>query len=242
MSALHASGGGRLVAFACVDGRGAVLMPCGRCRQLLWEHGGPDLLVDTVDGPEPMTAILPRAFDAGESGMSEPFDAVDVIIAKRDGHRLTDAQIDWVIDAYTRGAVADEQMSALAMAVLLRGMEPAELGPLDGRHDQHRGSDWTCPASAGRPPTSTRPAASATRSPCRSRRSSRRAAPPSRSCPAAASATPAARWTSWSPSRAGGLRCPTPSSWPSSSRSARWSARPEPSWHRPTASSTRCAT
>jgi cytidine deaminase len=62
VSALHASGGGRLVAFACVDYRGDVLMPCGRCRQLLWEHGGPDLLVDTVDGPEPMTAILPRAF------------------------------------------------------------------------------------------------------------------------------------------------------------------------------------
>ena len=59
--------------------------------------------------------------------MSEAFDAVDVIIAKRDGRRLTDAQIDWVIDAYTRGAVADEQMSALAMAVLLRGMEPSEL-------------------------------------------------------------------------------------------------------------------
>src|SRR5215467_3494216 len=47
VSALHASGGGRLIAFACVDFRGEVLMPCGRCRQLLWEHGGPDLLVDT---------------------------------------------------------------------------------------------------------------------------------------------------------------------------------------------------
>jgi thymidine phosphorylase len=59
--------------------------------------------------------------------MPESFDAVDVIIAKRDGHRLSDGQIDWVIDAYTRGVVADEQMAALAMAVLLRGMEPAEL-------------------------------------------------------------------------------------------------------------------
>jgi thymidine phosphorylase len=59
--------------------------------------------------------------------VAEQFDAVDVIVAKRDGHRLSDPQIDWVIDAYTRGAVADEQMSALAMAVLLRGMEPAEL-------------------------------------------------------------------------------------------------------------------
>ncbi|MGW0229748.1 thymidine phosphorylase [Actinopolymorpha singaporensis] len=59
--------------------------------------------------------------------MTEHFDAVDVIRAKRDGHRLTDAQIDWVVDAYTRGAVADEQMSALLMAVLLRGMESAEI-------------------------------------------------------------------------------------------------------------------
>ena len=62
VSALHASGGGRLVALACVDFRGEVLMPCGRCRQLLWEHGGPDLLVDTADGPVPMIDILPRAF------------------------------------------------------------------------------------------------------------------------------------------------------------------------------------
>jgi thymidine phosphorylase len=52
---------------------------------------------------------------------------VDVIRAKRDGHVLTDAQIDWVVDAYTKGVVADEQMSALAMAILLRGMTPAEI-------------------------------------------------------------------------------------------------------------------
>jgi thymidine phosphorylase len=52
--------------------------------------------------------------------------AVDVIRTKRDGGVLSDGQIDWVIDAYTRGAVADEQMAALAMAILLRGMTPAE--------------------------------------------------------------------------------------------------------------------
>jgi len=62
ISALHASGGGRLVAFACVDARGAPLMPCGRCRQLLWEHGGPDLLVDAIRGVVPMTEVLPDAF------------------------------------------------------------------------------------------------------------------------------------------------------------------------------------
>ena len=60
-------------------------------------------------------------------GVSESFDAVDVIHAKRDGHALSDAQIDWVVDAYTRGAVADEQMSALAMAILLRGMTLDEI-------------------------------------------------------------------------------------------------------------------
>jgi len=55
------------------------------------------------------------------------FAAVDVIRVKRDGGALSDAQIDWVIDAYTRGEVADEQMSALAMAILLRGMTPGEI-------------------------------------------------------------------------------------------------------------------
>ena len=55
------------------------------------------------------------------------FRAVEVIAVKRDGGVLSDAQIDWVIDAYTRGVVAEEQMSALAMAVLLRGLTPAEL-------------------------------------------------------------------------------------------------------------------
>jgi cytidine deaminase len=66
VSALHASGGGHLVAVACVDGAGAALMPCGRCRQLLWEHGGADLMVDSSGGPVPMSDLLPHAFDAGD--------------------------------------------------------------------------------------------------------------------------------------------------------------------------------
>jgi thymidine phosphorylase len=59
--------------------------------------------------------------------LTEQFDAVDVIRTKRDGRTLSDAQIDWVIDGYTRGVVADEQMAALAMAVLLRGLSTGEL-------------------------------------------------------------------------------------------------------------------
>ena len=68
VSALHAGGGGRLAAVACVDATGAALLPCGRCRQLLWEHGGPGLLVDTVDGPVPMAELLPRAFGREDLG------------------------------------------------------------------------------------------------------------------------------------------------------------------------------
>ena len=62
VSQLHASGGGRLVAFTCVDGHGNTLMPCGRCRQLLFEHGGPDLVLDTVSGFKMMAEVLPDAF------------------------------------------------------------------------------------------------------------------------------------------------------------------------------------
>jgi thymidine phosphorylase len=59
--------------------------------------------------------------------VAEAHDAVEVIVAKRDGGSLSDSQIDWVVDAYTRGVVADEQMSALAMAILLNGMDRREV-------------------------------------------------------------------------------------------------------------------
>ena len=62
VSALYATGGGRLTAVYCVDGNGDPLMPCGRCRQLLYEHGGPDLLVMTQHGVASMDQILPQAF------------------------------------------------------------------------------------------------------------------------------------------------------------------------------------
>ncbi|MGC7095762.1 thymidine phosphorylase [Amycolatopsis lurida] len=62
----------------------------------------------------------------------EPFAAVDVIRSKRDGGRLSDEQIDWVVGAYTRGVVAEEQMSALAMAIFLRGMDSGEIARWTG--------------------------------------------------------------------------------------------------------------
>jgi len=64
VSQLHSSGGGRLVAMACRSGEGELLMPCGRCRQLLWEQGGPELVIDSPRGPVPMTEVLPDAFGA----------------------------------------------------------------------------------------------------------------------------------------------------------------------------------
>jgi cytidine deaminase len=62
VSSLHATGGGRLTHFTCVNGAGDVIMPCGRCRQLLWEHGGPDLQVMTGSGVRRMADVLPDAF------------------------------------------------------------------------------------------------------------------------------------------------------------------------------------
>ncbi|QTX05316.1 cytidine deaminase [Agromyces archimandritae] len=62
VSALVMSGGGRLVAFSCVDGHGGVLMPCGRCRQLLFEHSADGMLLETVSGIRTIDEVLPDAF------------------------------------------------------------------------------------------------------------------------------------------------------------------------------------
>jgi cytidine deaminase len=59
---LRLTGGGRLVAVACRSGAGALLMPCGRCRQVLYEFSGPSCLVDTPRGPAPLAEVLPDAF------------------------------------------------------------------------------------------------------------------------------------------------------------------------------------
>jgi cytidine deaminase len=62
VSALHGTGGGRLVAVSVVRDDGSPVMPCGRCRQLLWEHGGATMLLETVRGIRPMSEVLPDAF------------------------------------------------------------------------------------------------------------------------------------------------------------------------------------
>jgi len=74
-----------------------------------------------------MSSTVPGGSGGSGASGAEPYAAVDVIVRKRDGGELDDAAIDWVVDAYTRGAVADEQMSALLMAILLRGMTRREI-------------------------------------------------------------------------------------------------------------------
>lgn len=59
---LHMSGGGQLVAFVCVNGEGQTIMPCGRCRQLLFEHSMPEMLLETVSGIRTIDEVLPDAF------------------------------------------------------------------------------------------------------------------------------------------------------------------------------------
>ena len=75
VSQLHASGGGRLTHFVCVNGDGDVIMPCGRCRQLLFEHGGPDLELLTVSGVRRMDEVLPDAF--GPAALDDYADHAD---------------------------------------------------------------------------------------------------------------------------------------------------------------------
>lgn len=66
VSELIRTGGGRLVAVACVNGNGDLIVPCGRCRQLLFEHGGAELLVNMPRGVTPMGEVLPDAFGASD--------------------------------------------------------------------------------------------------------------------------------------------------------------------------------
>ena len=66
VSQLHMTGGGKLTHLVCVNGHGEVLMPCGRCRQLLWENGGPDCLVEATPAPLTVAELLPHAFGVAD--------------------------------------------------------------------------------------------------------------------------------------------------------------------------------
>ena len=72
VSRLHDSGGGRLVAVTAVHADGTILAPCGRCRQLLLEAGGNDLMVDGAAGPRPLSELLPDSFSVVDLATREP--------------------------------------------------------------------------------------------------------------------------------------------------------------------------
>jgi cytidine deaminase len=128
VSALYASGGGRLVAVSCVDAKGAPLMPCGRCRQLLWEHGGPDCRVETAAGSVSMAELLPFAFDvadldrAAEKADKPSVDAVPSRLLEYVGHGavfvhrdVAGGQLVWT-GYWERAAHADEPSGILQEA------------------------------------------------------------------------------------------------------------------------------
>jgi len=144
-----------LIAVAVVAGDGDPLLPCGRCRQLLLEAGGPGLLVDTASGPVTLADLLPASFGIadlaarrdqaapppppqpshGSQLLHQPQgsdrampDVVSLIRAKRDNTRpLTDTEIAWLFAAYADLTVADEQMAALLMAIYFNGLTAGEL-------------------------------------------------------------------------------------------------------------------
>lgn len=97
VSSLAATGGGRLVAFTCVNALGEITAPCGRCRQLLYEHGGPDLLVETAwAGIIPMSEVLPGAFG--------PWDLEHLV--QVESAQVAD-EVAIVAEAMVEGAAAD---------------------------------------------------------------------------------------------------------------------------------------
>ena len=137
------------------------------------------------------------------------FDAVDIIRTKRDRGTLSADQIAWTIDAYTRGTIADEQMAALNMAILLNGMDRAEISQwtaaMIASGERMEFSGLRTPAGAAMATTDKHSTGGVgTRSPCPWPLWWRCLAWPSRSSRAAGWATRAARWTSWNPFRAGG--------------------------------------
>ena len=96
VSALHAGGGGRLIAVYCVGGDGEPLLPCGRCRQLLWENGGRDCQVMTPLGVKSMADLLPQAFGAADLAEHRVADLAE--------HRVSDLAESGTLDQTEPGA------------------------------------------------------------------------------------------------------------------------------------------
>ena len=226
VSDLARTGGGRLVAVACVGGDGQPLMPCGRCRQLLWEHGGADMLIETVSlGIVPMREVLPDAFGPEDlrrrGGAGRLMDAIDVLRTKRDGGELSagaDPLGDRRLHARRRARRADERAAHGGLLPrhvagragrldpgddrLRRAQGPLLAGPADRRQAldrRRRRQDHAAARAAGRRLRRRRAAAVRPR----------------------ARATPAARWTSWRRSPAGGPTCTRRPTSGSCARSAR---------------------
>ena len=229
---LRLTGGGRFVAVACRSGEGALLLPCGRCRQVLYEFGGPSCLVDTARGPGPAGRAPPGGVRPVRPALIAPARLASrrELSTRGDQRRRRDRR-------QARRRPADRRADRLGDRRLhpRRGRRRADVGaghgdpaerdgrgrdqPLDPGDDRLRRACSRSATSGVRWSTSTPPAGSATRSPCRSPRSSPRAGRRCRSCPGAGSGTPAARWTSWSRSPAGAPRSPSTRSrrsWPTS--------------------------
>ena len=166
-----------------------------------------------------------------QSPVREPFAAVDVIRAKRDGGRLDEPRIRWAVDAYVRGVLSEEQMAALAMAIWFRGMDREETSAwTEAMIDSGTRLDFTGLRRGGRTlPTvdkhSTGGVGDKTTLPL-----------------APLVAAHGVAWTSSRPSPGGRQSSPTTSCWRSCWTWARWCARPAGISLRPIAVSTRCAT
>ena len=205
---LRLSGGGRLVAVACRSGAGDLLMPCGRCRQILFELGGSACLVDTpARGPAdvatccrtPSARTTCRERASRRSTSSGPSGTAAGCPTSRSTGSSTPTPA---------ASSPKSRCRRWPWRSCCNGMDSAEIARWTHAMIAS-GERLSLRTSTGRRSTSTPPAGSATRSRCRWRRWWPRAARRCRSCPGAASATPAGRWTSWSPSRAGGRQLST---------------------------------
>jgi cytidine deaminase len=141
VSSLHATGGGRLVAISCVDANGLPLMPCGRCRQLLWENGGPHCLVEALPRPLTMAELLPHAFGP---------DDLDKVTGPAAGHQVptcTAAKRSGPVTGSGRPAARRRATMPRASSKRARTSPPPPRR-CPGGWSAHHGSWWWVPTAA----------------------------------------------------------------------------------------------